>query len=82
MESPNALSPQLEKELIELFENYSSAFLSSKLRWILLDYIKNELDKGLPSDFPEFLEHLNALLDLLDLAERETMEWRTEYLER
>ena len=63
------------KALQELFtnflENYPPWQFSATLRSILLEYIRVNLEMGLPVDFDRFLLAIEDLFQLLDAAEEE-----------
>ncbi len=69
------LSPILKHQLRQFCENHYPDRVSRNLRRMLLDYLDNELQIGIPNYLEELLFQLNDLFDLLDVAAEETRHW-------
>jgi hypothetical protein len=72
------LSPTLKYQLRRFCETHYPGRVSSNLRRMLLDYLDNELQVGIPCYLEELLFQLNDLFDLLDTAAQETEGWRAD----
>ncbi|HYH55324.1 MAG TPA: hypothetical protein VD772_01855 [Anseongella sp.] len=68
----------LENGLKDFLEYHSPAFLGRNLRRMTLLYLRQCAREGFHRELPDFLDSMDALFDLLDLAEEETKGWRME----
>ena len=66
-----ALSKKLHGRFSRFVNSYPPAQVSKHLRCILLDYIHDQMDGGLPLDFDIWLEEFYELFELLDMAAEE-----------
>ena len=58
----------LIRQFLDFINNHPPSRVARHLRTILLEYIAQELDTGLPIDFDDTLREMFALFDLLDAA--------------
>jgi hypothetical protein len=66
------LSPDLNKELIRFFVVHPARRVSRNLRRVLLDYLRDQLETGVPLFIDELLWDMYDLFDVLDVATTET----------
>jgi hypothetical protein len=71
------LSKPLKKELIQFFETHSPERFSRHMRGILLDYLHQQADTGLPLHMKDFLWTLHDFFELMDVVSRETKKWKS-----
>ncbi len=72
------LSPTLKHQLRRFCETHYPDRVSRNLRRMLLDYLDNELQVGIPVYLEELIWQLNDLFELLDTAAEETKHFRAE----
>ncbi|MFC6102594.1 hypothetical protein [Olivibacter domesticus] len=78
---PVMLSEELEKEIITYFETFHPKFLTRNFRRIYLHSVEHIFTNGTPYYHDELLNftyQMDALFDLLELAEEETQHWPQE----
>ncbi|MHB1920988.1 MAG: hypothetical protein ACYCOO_02010 [Chitinophagaceae bacterium] len=73
------LSPALEEKISQFLEYHPPQRISRNLRRILLDYLHQELQVGVPDDIENMLGDLYALFEVLDEAEEETKYWEKQH---
>lgn len=78
---PVMLSETLEKEIITYFETFHPKFLTRNFRRIYLHSVEHIFTNGTPyyhDELINFTYQMDALFDLLELAEEETQHWPQE----
>jgi hypothetical protein len=66
------LSPKLNKELVKFFAVHPPRRVNRNLRRVLLDYLRDQLETGVPLFIDELLWDMYHLFDVLDIATTET----------
>ena len=69
--APGNPSQKLLVRFSAFLRHHKPGSVSRHLRIIILEYIRQQLDDGLPLDFDEWLTEFNALFAVLDLAAEE-----------